>query len=111
MRVVGVVACALLMSGCITKAQHEQQLAEAGPKEDAFCRSIGAKPGSEAYTNCRMTMRQQLLASQAQERVERSRASDAMALAGASLMQPRPVAAPVTCTSNTFAGTTTTNCR
>lgn len=106
-RVVVVCAVGLALGGCMTRARQEQQIAEAGPKEDAFCRSIGAKPGSDAYVNCRTTMRQELLRSQAQERDRNSRVGDALIAAGGAISAGRPT---LNCQSSTFMGQTTTTC-
>lgn len=62
-----VAACGLMLGGCLRAARHERELSEAGPKEDAFCREIGARPGSDAYVNCRSSMRQSLIQKQATE--------------------------------------------
>lgn len=65
--VVVVVAAAMALGGCIRAERHKQELAEASGKEDAFCREIGARPGSDAYVNCRTSMRSELLRKHASE--------------------------------------------
>ena len=67
--VVGLVA--LMLGGCITRARHERELAEADQKEDTFCTSIGARPGSASYTDCRLKMRQERVRKQALENAAR----------------------------------------
>jgi len=62
-----VVAVALVLGGCIQRERHERELVEAGPKEEAFCRSIGTAPGTPAYTDCRLKMRQELVRKQSAE--------------------------------------------
>jgi len=62
-----VVACAMVLGGCIRRERQEREIGEADAKEDAFCLSIGAKKGSSDYTNCRVSMRQELLRKHAAE--------------------------------------------
>lgn len=67
-RVVVVCAVGLALGGCIMQARHEREIAEADTKEAAFCESIGARPNTSAYTDCRLRMRQELIRKQAAEK-------------------------------------------
>ncbi len=40
----------LVVGGCLT---DEQIIAERGVKDDQKCQSYGARPGTDAYVNCR----------------------------------------------------------
>lgn len=62
------------------------------------CTAMGYQPGTKLYLDCRAML--------TQERTARRAAN--LGLAG-QLIASQPQ--PVTCTSNTFMGTTTTNCR
>jgi len=77
--------------------------------DDEYCRSIGAKPGSTPYMQCRMFKTDQ------RERNHRSayqRAAAGFAGAGQSYGNAMQQNANrrVTCNSNTYGTTTTTNC-
>jgi hypothetical protein len=41
---------AILLCGCMTR---EQQVAEQNARDDQKCMSYGARPGTDAYINCR----------------------------------------------------------
>jgi hypothetical protein len=73
---------AILLCGCMTR---EQQIAEQNAKDDQKCLSYGARPGSDAYVNCR-----------AQLDGARTTAS-AIEDAAPPPAQPAPVRGPVTC--------------
>lgn len=110
----GVVAFAL--GGCITKAVQEKELAESGPKDDAYCKSIGAQPNTPAYTQCRLTLRQQLLNTQADTRASLNAAAEGLAQAGRDISnnQARIDAANasrnINCTSTRFGSQINTSC-
>lgn len=92
--VMGVVALAL--TGC-------QTVEQASAEHDGYCQSIGAKPGSEMYAHCRLTLRGQL----ERRNAERARAiGEAFSEAGQQMSQPTSLR----CRSDTFAGTTKTVC-
>ncbi len=50
MRVVAILAVSLSLGGCLTS---EQLIAERNAKDDQKCQSYGARPGTDAYVNCR----------------------------------------------------------
>lgn len=50
MRVLVILAFSLSLSGCLTS---EQLVAERNAKDDQKCQSYGARPGTDAYVNCR----------------------------------------------------------
>lgn len=53
MRVVAILAVSLSLGGCLT---DEQLIAERNAKDDQKCQSYGARPGTDAYVNCRAQM-------------------------------------------------------
>lgn len=88
----GFVALSLL-SGCAGSPVGD---AIAGPEklaqqDDEYCRSIGARPGTPNYTNCRLTVSQQ----------RDARHANRLAIAGAAIssMAPPPAPPPRTCQS------------
>lgn len=56
MRILMVLALGGLLAGCVTAAEQDAQHASS---EDARCRSFGAKPGTDAYTSCRVQLSNQ----------------------------------------------------
>ncbi|PJG56618.1 hypothetical protein CVM73_03450 [Bradyrhizobium forestalis] len=50
MRVVVILALGLSLGGCLT---GEQLIAERNAKDDQKCQGYGARPGTDAYVNCR----------------------------------------------------------
>lgn len=50
MRIVAVVVLGLSLGGCLTT---EERIAERSAKDDQKCQSYGARPGTDAYINCR----------------------------------------------------------
>lgn len=53
MRFVAILALSLSLGGCLT---DEQLIAERNAKDDQKCQGFGARPGSDAYVNCRAQM-------------------------------------------------------
>jgi hypothetical protein len=65
MRVLGILALAIMLGGCFGAGQREQVAHQPGEgedfasrqdldaKDDAICRGYGAQPGTPAYINCR----------------------------------------------------------
>nr|QDF38263.1 hypothetical protein FJN17_12170 [Bradyrhizobium symbiodeficiens] len=49
MRVVAILALSLSLGGCITDDWAAERIA----RDDQKCQSYGARPGSDAYVNCR----------------------------------------------------------
>lgn len=49
MRVMAILALSLSLGGCIT----DDLIAERNARDDQKCQSYGARPGSDAYVNCR----------------------------------------------------------
>lgn len=104
-----VVLMSMVVAGCASLAgPTPEQIAAA---QDAECRSYGAKPGTDAYVDCRMRLVQ----------MEQQRRT---ALATAIISRPRPepymvvvpTPAPITttprinCTSRTIGSTVYTDC-
>ncbi|WP_375453709.1 hypothetical protein [uncultured Methylobacterium sp.] len=110
--VILVSAMCFALGGCITQAVQEKDLAEAGPKDDAYCRSIGAQPGTPTYAQCRLTMRQEMLTKQAETRARLAAIGDALGDAGDSFAAGQRAAASrnVNCTSTRFGNQVQTNC-
>jgi hypothetical protein len=54
------IALSLLLSVAAC-ASAEERRAELAAKHDGYCRSIGAKPGTEGYTTCRLKVMQMYL--------------------------------------------------
>lgn len=50
MRAIAVLSLCLFLAGCLT---DEEIIAERRAKDDQKCQSYGARPGSDAYVNCR----------------------------------------------------------
>lgn len=50
MRVMAILALSLSLGGCLTS---EQLVAERNAKDDQKCQGYGARPGTDAYVNCR----------------------------------------------------------
>ena len=50
MRVMAILALSLSLGGCLTS---EQLIAERNAKDDQKCQGYGARPGTDAYVNCR----------------------------------------------------------
>jgi hypothetical protein len=101
-----VVASAIALSGCVGSPVGD---ALAGPevlaqRDDTYCKSIGAQPGTSDYTQCRMFATQQRNAGH-QAAFNRSAAASRTFLATQAAQRP------VNCTSTTFGTTTTTNCQ
>lgn len=100
--VVGVTALALV--GCQSAGQY-------AVADDSYCASLGAKPGSDAYVQCRLTLRQQHAADQG---AGFRAAAAAIGGAGDGLAQAQAANAanrPLNCTStNMGAGTVNTTC-
>ncbi|MCJ2085502.1 hypothetical protein MKK88_05770 [Methylobacterium sp. E-005] len=96
MRIVIVAAALLALTGC---KSTEQRAAEA----DDFCRSIGARPGSDAYVQCRLAQQQRQDAERARKRAAINEGLDDV---------QRSVSGnrPVNCTSTRLGNTVNTNC-
>ena len=109
-----VVLVTAALGGCITKAIQEKETSEAGPKHDAYCQSIGAKPGTDTYAQCRLTMLSQLRTDQAETRARLSAAGDAVIAAGAQIQANAAAQAaanrPVNCTSVRTGNFVNTSC-
>lgn len=105
-------AVAVMGGGCVSGAKQEQQAAEAVQKDEAYCRGIGTRPGSDAYANCRLTLRREAAQKEATDGLAAQQAGNAMSAVGAVLLAPQPQTyqRPVTCNSRTIYGTTTTQC-
>jgi len=91
------------LAGCVTNkealaARHKKEAAS----DDTYCRSLSAKPGSNAYINCRVTLKS---GHQQQELADEARSAaygQEMRLLGAQMMNqpaPAPVRMPLRCTS------------
>ncbi len=99
-----IVLCGLALSGCISPEQQAAMKAEIDARNDATCRGYGARPGSDAYVNCRLTIDQNVAAENARVSAESGAKLRAI---GQQMMTGQP---SVRCTSNTFGTQTTTNC-
>lgn len=55
MRALAAAVMAVALAGCVTPEQKATQ-------HDAYCRSIGASPGTDGYMRCRLAMVDQLRA-------------------------------------------------
>lgn len=101
---------AMLAVVCVGLAGCEGSIASdamKGPQvlaqqDDGQCRSYGASPGSDAYTQCRMMI--------AQQRETRHESRRRGMLAAAIAMQPPP-SRPVNCTSTGYGNVVNTSCR
>lgn len=104
-----VAACGLMLGGCKTAAEERSLIWE---QATLICQVDKSPAGVANFEACRLRTSRQLLEAQIDEgRARRNAISDAGVAVGLSLMAPNPPARrPLTCTSNTFAGTTTTNC-
>jgi hypothetical protein len=49
---------ALALAGCESQTELNQRAAALEAQQDSTCRSWGAQPGTEAYTNCRVQLAQ-----------------------------------------------------
>lgn len=112
MRLLLTVLACVAVGGCVSKARQQQQAAEVNAKDEAYCRSIGAKPGSESYTNCRLILRREAAQKEAADGLAAQQTGNAMSAVGAALLAPQPQTyqRPLNCTSRTMYGTTTTQC-
>lgn len=99
-----IVLCGLALSGCISPERQAEMKAAADARNDATCRGYGARPGSDAYVNCRLTIDQ---ANEAQSRRASAESGRQLQAIGQQMMTGQP---SVRCTSNTFGTQTTTNC-
>lgn len=85
-------------------------------KDDAYCTSIGAQPNTPTYTQCRLTLRQQLLNQQADTRASLNAAAEGLAQAGKDISnnQARIDAANasrnINCTATQFGSQINTSC-
>lgn len=50
MRVIAILAVGLMLGGCLGE---EQRIAERNARDDQKCLGYGARPGTDAYVNCR----------------------------------------------------------
>lgn len=97
MRILAVFIGFLALSGCAQYQQEQAELRDAG--EDNQCQSYGAKPGTDAYIQCRMNLSNQQAANR--------RAVIGAVLANQAASQPQPYVLPMpapapqprTCTS------------
>ena len=53
---IALTAVVILIAGC---ASQEQKAAQQAAAEDAQCQSYGARPGTDAYIQCRLSLSQQ----------------------------------------------------
>jgi len=75
---------------------------ERAAADDATCLGYGAKPGSDAYVQCRMVQ-------EARRDQRRREIGDSLQQAGQAL-RDQPQQRSIDCRSSTFGGTTTTHC-
>lgn len=83
---------AFLLTGCVTTYEGELAL-----DDHDQCVSYGAKPGTEAYTNCRLTLSNQNAYAAAQRRQS---GAALVALGTAVKNQPAPRMRQTTCSQN-----------
>lgn len=108
---IALAAALTLLAGC---ANHEQKAAEQAANDDAQCQSYGAKPGTDAYIQCRVSLSEQHAQA---DQARKQRAIQALQnYHPPQSAQPTPVntyqlPTTVNCTSTTFGGTTNTSCR
>jgi len=108
-RLLAVLMVAGMLGGCVSRV--------AAKKDDEYCQSIGAKPGTETYTKCRLQLRAEgqsnsaagVAQSQAWQQnwnnfMQQQRALEAQ------VPQPNPYGNRFSCTSNRIGTLTTTNC-
>ncbi len=104
------VSCLVLLTGCqgtpIGDAMTgPEKLAE---QDDAYCKSIGTKPGSNPYIQCRMFKTAQR---EENHRQAFARAGASMSAAGAQMQANAAMNRPVNCTSTKgYGGTIRTTC-
>lgn len=73
MRYIKFLACALLLSGCVSPAQFRARAEAVAAADDERCLQYGAKPGTDAYTQCRIAvdaLRQQAAANQQMQLIQ-----------------------------------------
>lgn len=104
MRFIVVAAGLLALVGC---KSSEERAAAAATQDDAYCQSLGARPGDPAYVQCRLVSRS--------ERDEKRRLAwkavgDGLGEMGNNLQRNAAANRSVNCTSTNSFGTTYTNC-
>ena len=77
----------LLLSGCVTAEQAQQQQAARIADDDATCRSYGVARGSDAYVACRMNLTNNHATQDTVADINRARRSRTMMLIGASMLR------------------------
>ena len=102
MRVLSVAIIGLALAGCVSP---QQMAAQQSASDDAECRQIGARPGTDIYVQCRMFKQQQRT-----RKAEADAASSAALLAYGSQMMAGPSRLETTCTSTRMGFQTVTNC-
>jgi hypothetical protein len=75
----------LALAGC---ASAEQRRAETAARHDQYCKSIGASPGTPAYTDCRLKMMQMAVSQSNADR-------QAGAIESTGTYTPAPTVAPI----------------
>ncbi len=85
-----VILSSLAVSGCVSAAQRQQQLAQMDAYEDAQCRSFTNQPGTPGYARCRMELFQMRVAQQQMAANRQLAASALMFNTGVAILnQPR----------------------
>jgi hypothetical protein len=108
---IALTALLTLLAGCAT---HEQKAAEQAANDDTQCQSYGAKPATDPYIQCRVSLSQQHAQA---DQARKQRAIQALQnYQSPTSAQPMPVntyqlPTTVNCTSTTFGQTTNTSCR
>lgn len=95
---------ALMLAGCVSP---QQQAARQEVSDDAGCRQMGARPGTDIYVQCRMFKQQQRT-----QKEQADAASSAALLAYGSQMMagPQTTTLQANCTSTRMGFQTVTNC-
>lgn len=104
--VLPLIALSFSLGGCLNASQ-QNEMAQAEPKDDAYCRGLGAKPGEPSYVQCRLTLRQQLVSRHAEQRAAVSAFWDGVEGAGQAYGAGAAAARsnfPVNCTTTAGVG-------
>jgi hypothetical protein len=96
------------LAGC---ANHESDPAQVAIRDDAQCQSYGAKPGSDAYVQCRVALANQQ--GQANDARRQRALRMLMNQQGQQpyMLQPVPARQQTNCISNSVGQTVYTNCQ
>lgn len=109
-----VIAATVLLTALAGCASHDPDPAQIAVNQDAQCQSYGAKPGSDAYVQCRVNLANQQ--NQANEARRQRALQMLMNQQGQTpqqpyMLQPVPTRQHINCSSNSIGQTVYTNCQ